>query len=126
MSVLKSLRMNTPAGGLRLAGCAAMIHEITWEGVTPDHGDMNDEKPFDLLFEAKRQLEQYFKGERKKFDLPLYVKGTPFQRKVWSCLGQVPYGETLSYKDLARLAGNPKAFRAVGGANGRADPLPNG
>ena len=76
-----------------------------------------------LCGEAKKQIEEYFKGERQVFQLDLVVEGTTFQKKVWEGLKQIPYGETISYKELAERIGNPKAQRAVGGANG-ANPIP--
>lgn len=65
------------------------------------------------------QLQQYFAGTRTSFDLPLAPRGTPFQRQVWQELAKIPYGNTISYKELAARVGNPKAARAVGMANGR-------
>lgn len=73
--------------------------------------------------EAFRQLREYFAGKRAEFDLPLAPEGTVFQRAVWRQLQEIPYGETISYGELARRVGNPKASRAVGSANG-ANPLP--
>ncbi|MBO5208192.1 MAG: methylated-DNA--[protein]-cysteine S-methyltransferase [Lachnospiraceae bacterium] len=72
-----------------------------------------------LLQEAKKQLQEYFAGERKVFDLPVKPQGTPFQQKVWSALRTIPYGETCSYGEIAAKIGNPKAARAVGGANNK-------
>ncbi|WP_078843794.1 methylated-DNA--[protein]-cysteine S-methyltransferase [Streptomyces albus] len=66
-----------------------------------------------------RFLDAYFAGERPDFDLPLHMAGTPFQRKVWAALRDIPYGETLSYGELATALGRPTASRAVGMANGR-------
>ena len=65
------------------------------------------------------QLDRYFAGELTTFDLPLEWKGTPFQENVWEVLTQIPYGQTLSYLDVAQKIDNPKAVRAVGGANSR-------
>jgi methylated-DNA-[protein]-cysteine S-methyltransferase len=65
------------------------------------------------------QLESYFAGERRHFDLPLDLRGTPFQKSVWRELTRIPYGETISYGQLATRIGNPAASRAVGAANGR-------
>jgi len=65
------------------------------------------------------QLESYFAGERRHFDLPLDLRGTPFQKTVWGELLRIPYGETISYGQLATRIGNPAASRAVGSANGR-------
>ena len=70
----------------------------------------------------RSQLEQYFAGNRKTFDLPVRLYGTPFQLRVWSALSSIPYGETRSYKEVAKKIGCDKAVRAVGGANHR-NPL---
>lgn len=76
------------------------------------------------VFDATRaQLDEYFRGERKHFDLPLAPRGTQFQREVWFALATIPYGETVSYAQLAGRVGRPAAMRAVGAANGR-NPLP--
>ena len=72
-----------------------------------------------LLSRAFTQLEEYFAGRRRVFDLPLKPEGTPFMRQVWQALLTVPYGHTASYKDIAEAIGNPKACRAVGMANNR-------
>jgi len=64
------------------------------------------------------QLEKYLKGQLKRFDCPLDFRGTPFQKKVWTQLAKIPYGETRSYKEVAEAIGHPKAMRAVGNANG--------
>jgi methylated-DNA-[protein]-cysteine S-methyltransferase len=72
-----------------------------------------------VLADAARQLNEYFAGERTDFDLPLSLDGTGFQRTVWSGLQDIPYGETISYGELARRIGQPTASRAVGLANGR-------
>ena len=72
-----------------------------------------------LLKEAYQQLSEYLKGERKEFDLPLNPKGTDFQKRVWRALCDIPYGETRSYKQIAKAVGNSKAVRAVGMANNR-------
>jgi methylated-DNA-[protein]-cysteine S-methyltransferase len=73
--------------------------------------------------EALRQLEEYFKGARRDFDLPMRMEGTAFQQRAWKSLTQIPYGETRSYGEQAKLLGNPNASRAVGLANGR-NPIP--
>ncbi len=72
-----------------------------------------------LIKEAHQQLSEYLKGERKEFDLPLNPKGTDFQKRVWRALCDIPYGETRSYKQIAKAVGNSKAVRAVGMANNR-------
>jgi len=68
---------------------------------------------------ALNQLKKYLKGELRRFDCKLDFSGTPFQKKVWSTLARIPYGQTRSYKDIAQAIGHPKAFPAVGNANGR-------
>lgn len=74
-----------------------------------------------FLAGAKKQLHEYFAGERRTFSLPLSQKGTPFQQKVWEALAVIPYGESRSYADIAVAVGSPKAVRAVGQANKRND-----
>lgn len=79
--------------------------------------------PDDAVNEALKQLHEYFDGKRSVFDFEIrYISGTEFQRKIWDILREIPYGETASYKDIAVMAGNPKATRAVGNANGK-NPL---
>jgi O-6-methylguanine DNA methyltransferase len=80
------------------------------------------EEPESIAF-ATSQLHEYFSGSRRAFDLPLDVRGTSFQRAVWSQVVRIPYGATATYGDIAQLVGKPKASRAVGGAVG-ANPLP--
>ncbi len=79
-----------------------------------------NEKPFAAV---RQQLEEYFAGDRKDFDLPLHLSGTEFQVQVLEELQRIPYGETTSYGDIAQRIGRPKAMRAVGAANGR-NPIP--
>jgi methylated-DNA-[protein]-cysteine S-methyltransferase len=76
-----------------------------------------------VLAAAARQLEAYFRGDARVFDLALHPAGTPFQRRVWAVLRAIGYGETVSYAEVARLAGQPSAARAVGRAVGR-NPVP--
>lgn len=80
-------------------------------------------KDIALCKEVRQQLEEYFLGKRLEFDLPLVIEGTPFRKKVWQALMEIPYGETRSYGELAAYIGKPKACRAVGGAN-HANNLP--
>ncbi len=70
-----------------------------------------------------QQLDEYFHGKRETFDLPLRAEGTDFQRTVWAALQTIPYGQTITYKELAERIGNPAAIRAVGRANG-SNPIP--
>lgn len=80
------------------------------------------EAPEGLALKVFRELDEYFQGKRKNFDIPLRTHGTPFQEKVWAALRAIPYGETRSYKDIAEAIGHPKAYRAVGMAN-NANPI---
>lgn len=82
-----------------------------------DHEGIAQETP--LIKDAFRQLSEYLIGERKEFDIPLRMKGTEFQKRVWTALLEIPYGETRSYKQIAEAIGNPKGMRAVGMANNR-------
>jgi len=75
-----------------------------------------------VVAETKRQLDAYFRRELRSFTLPLHLCGTEFQLRVWNALASIPYGETLSYRELAQRVGRPTAVRAVGAANG-ANPL---
>jgi len=86
----------------------------------PDlNGDWVQNATIDPLPAAARQLKEYFSGKRREFALPLRMAGTEFQRRVWSELSQIPFGETRSYSQLAKRLNNPNGSRAVGLANGR-------
>jgi methylated-DNA-[protein]-cysteine S-methyltransferase len=76
-----------------------------------------------VLAQARRQLAEYFAGERTAFELPLRARGTDFQERVWATLAGIPYGQTRSYREIAVEIGRPGAVRAVGAANGR-NPIP--
>ena len=75
------------------------------------------EEETELINKTYKELDEYFRGKRKTFDIPLKIEGTEFQKKVWNELLEIPYGETRSYLDIAKRVGNPKASRAVGMAN---------
>ena len=77
------------------------------------------QKETSLIKNTKQQLDEYFAGKRKKFNIPIKLDGTDFQIKVWKELLKIPYGETCSYLDIAKRIGNPKASRAVGMANNK-------
>jgi methylated-DNA-[protein]-cysteine S-methyltransferase len=85
----------------------------------PGMNDAEENANAGPLPEAARQLQEYFAGNRRDFDLPLRLSGTEFQQRVWRALTEIPYGETWSYGELAKRIGNPNASRAVGLANGR-------
>lgn len=118
------LRMDTPIGTLTLAADGHGLLRIDFPPPCQAHvGDDWREGGNAVLAEAQRQLQEYFAGKRQRFELPLSPRGTEFQRTVWTTLAAIPYGDTWSYRDLARQIGRPTATRAVGAANGR-NPLP--
>ncbi len=78
-----------------------------------------ENKENNIIRQTIKQLDEYFRGKRKKFELPLNPKGTEFQKKVWLQLMNIPYGKTATYKDIATLIGNTNASRAVGNANNK-------
>ncbi len=112
--------MQSPVGRLLLAGNAhALTHLSFQDGRQPTKPDPQwtySETPFQ---QPIQQLKEYFFGKRKTFTIKLAPKGTPFQQKVWQALLSIPYGQTLSYGQIAQAIGKPKAVRAVGAANGQ-------
>jgi methylated-DNA-[protein]-cysteine S-methyltransferase len=112
--------LQTPIGLVWVEGDAKVVRRIGFAGDPPPPAGDDDAPAVDR---AVDQLEAYFAGERTSFDLPLAPEGTPFQRRVWDALQTIPYGATVSYRDIAERIGAPKAVRAVGAANGR-NPLP--
>ncbi len=114
--------LDTPVGPLLLAGDDSSLRHIEFphdgKPEVPEPG-WTESAPRGVLAETVKQLREYFAGRRTQFDLPLALEGTAFQRSVWRCLSEIPYGETISYGELARRVGNPKAARAVGSANGK-------
>lgn len=82
-----------------------------------------EERATELTNRAANQLQEYFAGKRRVFDLPLAPEGSEFQQRVWAELARIPYGQTRSYRDIAEAIGSPRAFRAVGGANNK-NPIP--
>jgi methylated-DNA-[protein]-cysteine S-methyltransferase len=91
------------------------------EGVEKEHAPVQENAA--LLDRCKRQLDEYFLGKRRKFDIPLNLSGTPFNLGVWRALSEIRYGQTRSYRDIAKQIANPNAVRAVGNANGK-NPVP--
>jgi methylated-DNA-[protein]-cysteine S-methyltransferase len=76
-----------------------------------------------IVRQAEQELREYFAGRRRTFTVKLDLEGTEFQRKAWQAMRKIPFGETISYGDQARKVGKPKAYRAVGSANGK-NPIP--
>jgi len=117
-------KLESPLGTLLLeandSGLCALSFAGSKRAARPHPGATQDDAPF---AETIRQLQAYFRGELKDFDLPLALIGTPFQLRVWQRLRAIPFGETISYGQLAKQIGKPKAARAVGLANG-SNPIP--
>jgi methylated-DNA-[protein]-cysteine S-methyltransferase len=109
-------QMPSPVGDLLLVGDDDALRGLYMAPHEVGAGWRRADAPFAA---ARGQLEEYFAGERRAFDLPLRLDGTSFQRLVWQALREIPYGETWSYGQLARHVGRPSAARAVGLANGR-------
>ena len=117
----------TPIGTLHLASDGASLVACEFEGHESGlahrlHRDAQAGAPDAVLDLARTQLDDFFRGRLRAFAVPLAPRGTDFQRKVWSALCAIPYGDTMSYGKLAARIGEPAAVRAVGAANGR-NPL---
>ena len=114
--------VSSPIGELLLAGDPTGLQHIQFK--SRDFTPPPDWQAVAALpYPVAEQLNAYFAGHLHSFDLPLHPQGTEFQCKVWAALAEIPYGETISYLELARRIGNPSSVRAVGLANGR-NPLP--
>jgi len=124
MSATSCTQIESPVGPLLLVADDEGLRQILFVNgrhpAKPDPGWQENPKPFR---ETIRQLHAYFAGKLEDFDLCLAPEGTPFQRNVWKKLCDIPYGATISYGEIARRIGNPKASRAVGLANG-SNPIP--
>jgi methylated-DNA-[protein]-cysteine S-methyltransferase len=120
-------RTASPVGPLLVVADEAGLRRIEFTrapgAITPPRAWRRARRPRGALRAALSQLEEYFAGRRRAFELPLAPEGTPFQRAVWRAVARIPYGTTITYAELARRAGRPAAPRAAGAANGR-NPLP--
>jgi methylated-DNA-[protein]-cysteine S-methyltransferase len=129
----QEISMKTPIGLLLIEGDDEAITHITLpdssrqpaqrhaQGLSPETSEGASTPA--AVAAAVTQLAEYFAGDRTEFDLSLELEGTAFQKDVWLALGEIPYGKTVSYAELAGMVGRPTAFRAVGQANG-ANPIP--
>jgi methylated-DNA-[protein]-cysteine S-methyltransferase len=115
--------VGSPIGPLTLVATARGLSHVLFPGEALPSTSSGGEQATAILAEAARQLAEYFAGTRRDFDLALDPQGTPFQLAAWRSLGEIPYGETISYGEQARRLGRPGSARAVGAANGR-NPLP--
>jgi methylated-DNA-[protein]-cysteine S-methyltransferase len=112
----------SPVGDLLLVASKKGLRALLWDDEASERirvGDTIEDTNNPILRAAVSQLDEYFAGRLKKFTIKLDPIGTPFQLKVWDVLRRIPYGETMSYGEQAKAIGNPKASRAVGGANGK-------
>ena len=117
--ILSETTMESPLGPLRLLADDKGLRGLYYQ----DHKnipnlDSNADENHPVLSETRQQLEEYFCGERRDFELPLSLQGTPFMLEVWEALGKIPFGAKVTYGQLAESIGRPKASRAVGRANG--------
>src|SRR6202022_2795141 len=113
--------IGSPVGPLKLVASSEGLAAILWKDDSPRRvrlGNVVEDETNSILRETQRQLGEYFAGQRKVFTVKLDFAGTEFQRRVWTALLTIPYGETRSYGEIARQIGSPDAFRAVGLANG--------
>ncbi len=113
-----SCSINTPLGTATISGSEEGIASVS---IVNDAITTSEDIPPELQ-ECVSQLQSYFNGDRHDFNLKLNPKGTEFQKKVWQKLIEIPYGKTVSYLDLSKQLGDPKAIRAVASANGK-NPL---
>ena len=109
MTMMETAVFRTPLGNMRLVMRDGAVTGLCFTDEA-ENGEIN---------EGVRQVLEYFASERRDFDLPLEPEGTPFQKKVWRALMDIPYGETRTYGEIARAIGSPGAARAVGGANNK-------
>lgn len=106
---------NTPVGKLCIGERNGAITRVTWQQL-PKEWVLEETE---LIRKCKQELDEFFEGKRKTFNLPLAPEGTAFQKKVWDALREIPYGQTRTYKDIAIAVDSPKGFRAVGMANNK-------
>ncbi|EIF34953.1 O-6-methylguanine DNA methyltransferase [Burkholderia sp. Ch1-1] len=114
--------MDSPVGQLKLVANGERLAAILWENDKPNRvrlGEWVEANDRPVLIDTERQLNEYFAGTRREFDLPLAFQGTEFQKQVWAALLTIPFGQTRSYAEIAMQIGNVNAVRAVGAANGR-------
>ena len=128
---MDSVQLNSPFGEITIsafAGCISAAYFTAFKEnvrlptiklLAEKYGSDDTQRNQLVLTKALSQLEEYICGERKEFELDLAFEGSSFQERVWQALTQIPYAETISYSELAKTVESPKAFRAVGSANGK-------
>jgi methylated-DNA-[protein]-cysteine S-methyltransferase len=118
MTKLYQLDYESPVGVIEITGSDEAIHSILFSEKEHAFYKVDADTP-KVIKNCQNQLDEYFKGKRQEFNIPYYMEGTDFQKKVWTALTQIPFAETGSYKDIAVSIGNEKAVRAVGMTNGK-------
>ena len=116
--MLYNLDFDSPIGIIQISSTREIVINISYTDKEVKEYKMNKDTP-DVLIQSYTQLDEYFKGTREVFTFPYAFSGTDFQKSVWNALEQIPYGETCSYRDIAREIRNERAVRAVGSANGK-------
>ena len=122
-TVRNTLVMSSPVGKLTLVASKNGLVAIDVRNNAKQFVTAKDASAQSILLKTKKQLEQYFAGKRTSFDVALDLVGTEFQVKAWRALCRIPFGKTITYGQQASNIKNPKAFRAVGSANGK-NPIP--
>lgn len=110
--------LQSPVGKINIHATDEAIHAVQFVKTDTDAA-LSTESPHPLIQQCILQLQEYFEGKRKTFDLPLQQKGSAFQQNVWAQLLNISYGKTISYLELSKRVGDVKAIRAVGTANGK-------
>ncbi|MGF6726444.1 methylated-DNA-[protein]-cysteine S-methyltransferase [Paraburkholderia sp. GAS41] len=122
---LEYMITDSPVGKLKLVARDTQLIAVLWENERRNCVKLGEMQPADdnpVLLDAEWQLREFFAGERTQFDLDIAMEGTPFQKRVWNALLDIPFGERRTYRDIATRIGNREAVRAVGAAIGR-NPL---
>jgi methylated-DNA-[protein]-cysteine S-methyltransferase len=122
-TIRNQIVVTSPVGKLRLIASDKGLVAIDVRNVKTSNDQVKNAAAQKILSATKKQLEQYFAGKRTVFDIPLDLEGTDFQQLTWRALCRIPYGKTISYGQQAKKIKKPKAFRAVGSANGK-NPIP--
>lgn len=130
MELISSTLVNTPIGDLRVVSTEDTLIYCNWDTAECERKlgkilalfHSSEVAKFPLLFEAEKQIDEFFLGSRKEFTLPLKLIGSPFQKRVWEEIKNIPYSQTITYKELAKKCGYEKGFRAIASACG-ANPL---
>jgi len=116
---MATIKYPSPIGNILISADNEFVTQLYFEGgvTTPPSLHVTNSGESKVLQMVTQELDAYFAGKLKHFTIPLKLEGTPFRQQVWEALQTIPYGEIISYKELAQRIGNPAAIRAVGGAN---------